>query len=202
VPAAAIAAGVAPALWLAGRGVLGGLGADPVAEILNQLGLFALISLLASLACTPLNVVTGWKWPLRVRRILGLTAFFYGCFHLATYAVLDQSLDPRAIVEDVLKRRFITLGMLTFALLLPLALTSTQRWIQRLGFRRWKRLHRLAYVAGVTAVIHYFWRFKLTEPGPIAAAAVLGLLFAVRLGHWLRTRRPAVRTAPESRPLL
>jgi sulfoxide reductase heme-binding subunit YedZ len=170
-----------PLLWLAGRALRGALGPDPVAEVLNRLGLYALVLLLSSLACTPLQLVLGWKWPLRVRRMLGLFAFFYASLHLTTYVAVDQGLDLAAIGKDIVKRRFVTVGFAAWCCLLPLAVTSTQGWVKRLGFRRWKALHRLAYLAAVLAIFHFVWRFKTALVEPLIAAATLFVLLAIRL---------------------
>jgi methionine sulfoxide reductase heme-binding subunit len=170
-----------PLLWLAGRAVRGALGPDPVAEILNRLGLYALVLLLCSLACTPLQLVLGWKWPLRVRRMLGLFAFFYASLHLTTYVGVDQGLDLASIGKDIVKRRFVTVGFAAWCCLFPLAVTSTQGWVKRLGFRRWKALHRLAYLAAVLAIFHFVWRFKTALLEPLIAGAALFVLLAIRL---------------------
>ena len=174
-------AALSPSLWLAGRALLGTLGADPVAEVLNRLGLYALVLLLCSLACTPLQLLLGWKWPLRVRRMLGLFAFFYATVHLSTYLGVDQGLDLTSIGKDIVKRRFVTVGFAAWCCLLPLAVTSTQGWVKRLGFRRWKALHRLAYLAGVLAIFHFVWRFKTALLEPVIAGATLFVLLAIRL---------------------
>ena len=174
-------AATSPLLWLAGRALRGALGPDPVAEILNRLGLYALVLLLCSLACTPLQLVLGWKWPLRVRRMLGLFAFFYASLHLTTYVAVDQGLDLASIGKDIVKRRFVTVGFAAWCCLLPLAVTSTQGWVKRLGFRRWKLLHRLAYVAAGLAILHFTWRFKTALLEPLVAAATLFVLLAIRL---------------------
>jgi sulfoxide reductase heme-binding subunit YedZ len=158
----------------------GGLGANPVAEALNQLGLCALILLLASLACSPLKLVFGWTWPIRLRKTLGLCAFFYASLHVLTYVGLDQGLNWGEILSDVTKRNFIAVGFLAFLLLIPLAVTSTSGMLKRLGSKRWKRLHRLAYVAAVLAVVHFIWRVKIDITEPAIYAAVLALLFALR----------------------
>jgi len=174
-------AAASPLLWLAGRAVRGALGPDPVAEVLNRLGLYALVLLLCSLACTPLQLVLGWKWPLRVRRMLGLFAFFYASLHLTTYVAVDQGLDVASIGKDIVKRRFVTVGFAAWCCLFPLAVTSTQGWVKRLGFRRWKALHRLAYLAAVLAIFHFVWRFKTALLEPLIAGATLFVLLAIRL---------------------
>jgi len=180
-----------PLAALVGRALSGGLGADPIAEALNQLGLVALIFLVASLACTPLKTLLGWTWPIRIRRELGLFAFFYAVLHVLTYSGLDQSLNLRAIFADVVKRKFIFVGFAAFVLLVPLALTSTQESVRRLGFQRWKRLHRLAYAAGCLAAIHFLWRVKADLLEPLIYAGALAAFLLVRAVSYARSRRPA-----------
>jgi sulfoxide reductase heme-binding subunit YedZ len=157
------------------------LGADPIAIALNQLGLLALIFLLASLAATPLKLLFGLTWGLRIRRMLGVLSFLYATLHVALYACVDQGFDFGAIVADVTERKFITAGFAAYLLLIPLAATSTQAMLKRLGARCWRRLHKLAYVAAVLAAVHFVWRVKLDLSQPAAYALVLALLFAVRL---------------------
>jgi sulfoxide reductase heme-binding subunit YedZ len=159
-----------------------GLTANPVAEVMNRLGFWTLTFLLLSLAPTPLKTLLGWTWPMRVRRMVGLFAFFYVCLHFLTYLVLDQGLDLSDIGKDIVKRKFITVGFTAFLLLIPLAITSTDGWVKRLGFRRWKRIHRLVYAAAVLGVIHFIWRVKADLLVPSIYAVILALLFAVRLG--------------------
>src|SRR6185295_3892528 len=149
--AVALAASL-PLAKIAVDAVCAGLGANPIEEVLNRLGFWTLVVLLFSLAPTPLRIVFGWSWLLPFRRMIGLFAFFYASLHLVTYAGIDQALDVKAIAEDVVKRKFITVGFLAFVLLVPLAVTSNNRAVRRLGFVRWKRLHRLAYVAAVLGV--------------------------------------------------
>ncbi|HEX2674528.1 MAG TPA: protein-methionine-sulfoxide reductase heme-binding subunit MsrQ [Polyangiaceae bacterium] len=156
------------------------LGANPIATALNQLGLLSLIFLCASLSCTPLKIAFAWNWPLRVRRTLGLCAFFSVALHFLVYLVLDQSLAVSAVVADILKRPFIALGFAAFVCLVPLALTSTKRSVARLGFRRWQLLHRLAYLIGVLAVLHFYLRVKANHTQPIVYGLILALGFALR----------------------
>ena len=184
-----------PLAVLAIRASRGSLGADPIAEGLNQLGLAALIFLVASLACTPAKPLFGWTWPVRIRRQLGLFAFFYAALHVATYAGLDQSLDFRAILADVAKRKFIFAGFAAFVCLVPLAWTSTQGSVRRLGFVRWKRLHRLAYLAGALASLHFLWRVKKDLREPLLYAGVLAILLAVRVAVFARSRVSSRRVA-------
>lgn len=199
VPAAFVAC-LLPLAWLGSRWLRGGLGANPIAELENRLGFYALVMLLLSLACTPLQLVFRWKWPLLLRKLFGNYAFFYACLHLSTYVGLDQFFDWADIGRDLVKRKFITVGMATWLLLLPLAVTSTQGWQRRLTFRRWKRLHRLAYLAGVGALVHFIWRFKTLTPETSVYAAILAALLGARVVHWLRQRKPgkpALRKALE-----
>jgi len=179
-PAVFVAA-LGPLLWLVSRGVRGTLGPDPVAEVLNRLGLYAISLLFCSLACTPVQIVLGWNWPVRVRRMLGLFAFFYATLHFSTYLFVDQGLDITGIGKDIAKRRFVTVGFAAWCALLPLAITSTQGWVRRLGFRRWKVLHRLAYVAAALACVHFIWRFRPALLQPVSFTLVLALLLAIRV---------------------
>ena len=182
---------LAAILWNAGHGRLG---ANPIAEALNELGLTALVFLVASLACTPLREIFDWPWAVGLRRMLGLFAFFYALLHFATYALLDQRLNLRVILADVSKRPFIILGFAAFVLLIPLAATSTAGAVQRLGFVRWKRLHRLAYVAGALAAIHFVLRVKADVREPAIYGTVLGVLLAARVALYLRRRASRPRT--------
>jgi sulfoxide reductase heme-binding subunit YedZ len=170
------------------RAVGGLLNANPIAQVENELGLSALIFLLAALACTPARRLLGWSWPARVRRELGLFAFLYASLHFLVYVFLDQVVDGSAIVEDIAKRPFITVGFSALVLMVPLAITSRAAAVRRLGFRRWQRLHQLTYLAGLLAVIHFIWRVKIDISQPITYAAALGLLIAIRGAFWLNAR--------------
>lgn len=185
---AAVLASLVPVAWLGVRAATGGLSANPIADVLNFLGKWALILLLASLACTPLRQVFGWSWPMRVRKTLGLAAFFYACAHLAFYVGVDQFFDVSEIASDVAKRKFITVGLAAFLLLVPLAITSRQAWKRRLGGVRWARLHRLVYPAAGLAVVHFVWRVKGWQLEPFVYAGILALLFAIRFVTWVRKR--------------
>jgi sulfoxide reductase heme-binding subunit YedZ len=173
--------GLVPLALLVTRATRHTLGADPIAIALNQLGLLALIFLLASLAATPLKLMFGLTWGLRIRRMLGLFAFFYASLHVALYVCVDQGFDLGAILADVTERKFITAGFAAYVLLIPLAATSTQAMLKRLGARRWRRLHKLAYVSAILAATHFIWRVKLDLSQPAAYALALALLFAIRL---------------------
>lgn len=179
-----------PLAILLGRafGVAGyDLGANPIEAILHSLGLWGLRFLLTGLAITPLRRWTGWSWLVRYRRMLGLFAFFYVLLHFLVYAVLDQGLDLNAIIEDIIKRPYITLGMTGLLLLLPLAATSTKGMMRRLG-KRWHKLHRLVYVIGVLAVWHFYWQVKLDTLEATVYVAVLAFLLIVRLYYAYRKR--------------
>jgi sulfoxide reductase heme-binding subunit YedZ len=165
------------------------LGADPIAKIENELGLSALVLLVASLVCTPARRLLGWTWPIRIRRELGLFAFFYASLHVLMYVLVDQGVALGAILEDIAKRPFITVGFLAFVFLIPLALTSTPESIRKLGYRRWVRLHQLVYVAGVLAVIHFIWRVKIDVTQPLTYAWIVVGLLLVRFVIWLRQRQ-------------
>jgi sulfoxide reductase heme-binding subunit YedZ len=187
--------GLAPFVAVSYQWASGNLGANPIAEALNRFGLLALVLLVLSLACTPLKVVLGINWPLRVRRLLGLMAFGYASLHFVTYAALDQGLELGAILEDITKRPFILVGFLAWLLLVPLALTSTTTMVQRLGFKRWKLLHRLAYVIAVLGVVHFWLRVKKDVSEPRAYAVALALLLMVRVVDALASPKRRLRRA-------
>ncbi|MFC1778673.1 sulfite oxidase heme-binding subunit YedZ [Pseudomonadota bacterium] len=157
-----------------------GLGANPIEELLHQLGRWGLKFLLLSLAITPLRRWTGWNWLIRFRRMLGLFAFFYIVLHFLTYAILDQGLDLALVIEDIIKRPYITLGMAAFLLLIPLALTSTKSMMRRLG-KRWQKLHRLVYIIAILAVWHFYWQVKLDTLDATIYAIVLAVLLMTRV---------------------
>ena len=169
-----------PLLWLLYGLLSDALGANPIEVFIRSMGEWGLRFLLLTLAMTPLRRLTGQGWPIRYRRMLGLFSFFYVCVHWFSYLWLDQFFDWHEILLDIIKRPFITIGMSAFALLVPLALTSNQYAIRRLG-RRWKKLHRLVYVAAVFGVLHYFWLVKADVFWPSVYAVILFLLFVLRL---------------------
>jgi methionine sulfoxide reductase heme-binding subunit len=175
-----------PVARMAWQGATGSLGANPIAEVLNRLGFWTLVLLMASLAMTPLKLVTGWTWPIALRRLLGLLAFTYVCLHFGVYLGVDQFFDLAEIGRDIVKRPFITVGFAAFVLLIPLAITSTAGMLKRLGARRWKRLHRLVYLVGVLGVVHFLWRVKSDTRQPLIFAAVLAVLLGVRVVAVLR----------------
>jgi sulfoxide reductase heme-binding subunit YedZ len=186
---AVLVGGLSPLALLVLGFFQGTLGANPIEHTLNQTGMLALILLVASLACTPLKAVAGWTWPMRLRKLLGLLGFAYASLHFLTYAVLDQGLALGTILEDIAKRPFITVGFLALVLLVPLAVTSTNRMVRRMGFPAWQRLHRLAYVAASLGVVHFVWRVKKDVTEPLVYGGVLALLFVIRIAEALRKRR-------------
>jgi sulfoxide reductase heme-binding subunit YedZ len=183
--------GLVPLIVSSVRAALGGLGANPINTALNQLGLLALVFLLASLAATPLKIGLGITWPLRVRRMLGLFAFFYASLHLLTYVALDRLGELGTIAEDLIERPFITVGFFAFCLLVPLAITSTRKAQKQLGFKRWQKLHRLSYLVGVLAIVHFVWRVKRDLSQPVLYGLILALLLALRVPEWLKQRERA-----------
>jgi sulfoxide reductase heme-binding subunit YedZ len=176
------------------------LGANPIRTITLETGTWTLRFLGLTLAITPLRRLARWSDAIRLRRMLGLFAFFYGTLHFTTYIWLDQFFEVPSIVKDVLKRPFITVGFAAFLGLLPLALTSTAGWIRRLGGRNWQRLHRLIYVSAVCGVLHYWWLVKADVQRPQIYATLIGVLLLYRLGVAYRRRapRPVRSTVPSA----
>jgi sulfoxide reductase heme-binding subunit YedZ len=195
-----IAGAFIPGAVVIARAALGDLGANPISESLNRFGAIALVFLVASLACTPLKILAGWTWPIRLRKALGLIAFAYASLHLLTYVGVDQGLALSVVVEDVVKRPFILVGMLAWLIMVPLALTSTDRMVRRLGFNRWKRLHRLAYVAGALAAVHFYMRVKSDVREPLVYAVVLGTLLLLRAVEAIRSSRSRASPRPKAPP--
>ncbi len=197
-PAIFVAA-LGPVLLLgaAALGWYGTLGANPIDKITDVTGIWTLRFVLLTLAVTPLRRVTGWNVLVRVRRMLGLFAFFYGVLHFSTWLVLDQYFAWAFILADIAKRPYITVGFLGFVLMIPLAITSTAGWIRRLGGRRWTWLHRLVYVTGIAGVIHYWWLVKVVTAPQIAYMAILVTLLGARVWFALSRKRPVVRRVPQ-----
>jgi sulfoxide reductase heme-binding subunit YedZ len=156
---------------------------------------------LITLCVTPLRKIFNQPRLVRYRRMLGLFAFVYLCLHFMTWFILDKSFSLSDMWADVLKRRFITVGMLGFALLLPLAITSTAGWVRRLGFARWQRLHRLIYFAALAGVIHYCWLVKSDERLPLMYGAILAVLMAYRFFIWKKAAAPRTATSPRTASL-
>ncbi len=168
------------------------LGANPIELITRSTGTWTLTFLMITLTVTPLRQITGWHWLLRLRRMFGLFAFFYVCLHFTTYIWLDQFFDWNAILKDILKRRFIWIGFTAFVLLIPLAATSFNAAIRKLGAPAWQKLHRLIYVIAICGVIHYWWLVKRDLTQPMIYAGVLAVLLGYRVVQaWRRRTAPA-----------
>jgi methionine sulfoxide reductase heme-binding subunit len=215
-------ASLGPAAWLVWAGLTGNLSANPLSDLTNETGVWALRFLCITLAITPLRRLTGWNPAIRFRRMTGLFAFFYGSLHFLTYTIADRfaGLDfPDGIVAwstvrnlaasvaaDIYKRPFITVGFTAFILMVPLAVTSTAGMIRRLGGKRWNALHRLIYVSAMAAPLHYWWLVKADVRRPITYGAVVAILLGFRL-FWSRAHAVAPRAAspaprPASKPAL
>jgi sulfoxide reductase heme-binding subunit YedZ len=181
-----------PLAWLAWDTLHGQLGTDPVAQLEHRSGDWALRLLLATLAITPLRMLTTWTWLTRYRRMLGLFAFFYASVHLAIYLVVDLGGFWSQILGEIVKKPYITVGFAAWLLMVPLALTSTRGMMRRLG-GNWQRLHRLVYVVGACGVLHFMWLVKsgntIEVREPLVYLAILLLLLALRVPAWIRRRR-------------
>ncbi len=183
---------LAPLARLVYKAFSGGLGANPIEFITLSTGTWTLTFLLITLAITPLRKLVRQFWLIKLRRLIGLFAFFYGCLHFTTYIWLDKFFDLQDMLKDVAKRPFITAGFLAFVLLIPLAATSTAGAIRRLGGRRWQLLHRLIYVSAIAGVVHYWWKVKADTRVPAIYAMVLILLFGLRVVIWASRRMVTV----------
>ena len=195
-----------PLARLSWKALHDGLGANPIEVITHSTGDWTLILILTTLSITPLRRIARQYWLIGVRRMVGLFAFFYGTLHFLTYIWLDKFFDVHEVMKDIAKRRFITVGFSAFVLLIPLALTSTAWSIRRLGGKNWQRLHRLIYLTGILAVVHYTWLVKADLRKPIEYGIVLAILLLYRVGVWLsekaseKSKRPAIPT-PARNPL-
>src|SRR5918998_512382 len=191
---------VLPFAWLVFALVNGLVMGDEVKFMQHVTGDTALTCLMLSLTITPLRRLTGWNELIKVRRLIGLTAFWYACLHLSTYLIFDQSLSIDEIAKDIAKHPWVLVGFTAFLCLVPLAITSTTGWVRRLGGKRWQRLHRLVYVAAVAGVLHYFWLVKKDARAPLVYGAVLLVLFGARI--WMARERRNTRSAraPSIRP--
>lgn len=192
-----------PVGWLVWAALTGNLSANPLSDITNETGVWALRFVCLTLAITPLRRLTGWNAVIRFRRMLGLYAFFYGTLHFLTYVIVDRfaGLDfpdgilawstavnlAKSVGADIYKRPFITVGFTAWLTMLPLAVTSTAGWIRRLGGRTWNKLHRLVYATGVIAVLHYWWLVKADVSRPLTYGAIVLTLLGARL-YWSRAR--------------
>lgn len=195
----AFLAALVPLGRLAWKAYNSALGANPIQVITWSTGTWTLVFLMLTLSVTPLRKLTRQYWLIQYRRMLGLFAFFYGCLHFLTYIWLDQFFDWQSVAKDIVKRPFITVGFTAFALMIPLALTSTQRSIRWLG-RKWQALHRLIYATAILGVIHYIWLVKKDLRKPLIYAAILCVLLLYRVVTWAIERfsaapRPANQSA-------
>lgn len=170
------------------------LGANPFEVLTRESGKWTLRFLLLTLLMTPLRGMLHRPWPLQLRRMLGLYSFFYACLHLLTYLWFDQFFDWQEIANDILKRPFITAGITAWLLLLPLALTSTNGMMRRLG-RRWKRLHRSIYLIAILGVLHFIWQVKADLREPLIYAGLLAILLGYRVAKWFQKREVASLSA-------
>lgn len=177
----------APLAWLVYLGFTGGLGANPIEAINRYLGDWALRMLLVALAATPLKILFGWTWAVRMRRMLGLWAFAYVALHVTNYVAIDQFFAWNDIWADIVKRKFITVGMVAFVILSALALTSWNGAIKRMGAKAWQRLHKLVYMAAALGCLHYIWMVKADVREPLIHLGILAALLSIRLYHRLRT---------------
>ena len=175
-----------PLAWLVYQALTGGLGANPIEAINRFLGDWALRMLLVVLAATPLKIMFGWVWPVRMRRMLGLWSFVYVALHITNYVAIDQFFAWGDIWQDILKRKFITVGMVAFVILTALAATSWNGAIRRIGAKSWKKLHKLVNFAAVMGCLHYIWMVKADLRDPLIHLAILGALLGVRVYHQLR----------------
>ncbi len=187
---------LAPLGLLIWRGFTGGLTANPIEFITHTTGWWTLAFLMITLAVTPLRRLLDMPWLLRLRRMLGLYAFFYASLHFLTWLVVDQFFDWQAIVKDIAKRPYITVGFSAFFLLLPLAATSTNAMVRRLGAARWQSLHRLVYVIAILGVVHFWWLVKKDIREPALFATILTVLLGTRLVvMWRKRALPAMSAA-------
>jgi len=185
-------------LWFAYQAASGSdslaLTANPIEYVTHYTGDWTLRFLLITLAITPLRMLLNRPAITRFRRMLGLYAFFYGCLHMLTWLWWDRQFEISGMIEDVLKRLYITVGMTGFLAMVPLAITSTAGWVRRMGYKRWQKLHRLVYVSAVAGVLHYLWLVKSDKRLPLLYGSILAALLAVRVVAWMRKRAPS-RTA-------
>jgi methionine sulfoxide reductase heme-binding subunit len=188
-------AGAVPGVWVFWLALNDQLGADPVKELEHSLGLWALRFLIAALAVTPLRRFGGPSL-IRFRRALGLLAFYYATAHLASYLLFDQGFDLHAIGKDIVKRPYITIGMASFAILVPLAVTSNAMAIKRLGGAAWQKLHRWVYAAAIAAAAHFLLVVKSWPAEPIVYAAIVAVLLLIRAGFALRRWLERLQAAP------
>jgi len=212
-------ASLGPAAWLVWAAATGNLSANPLSDLTNETGVWAIRFICITLAITPLRRVTGWNGAIKFRRMVGLFAFFYASLHFLTYVIVDRfaGLDfPNgqivifawstvrglavSVWDDIYKRPFITIGFSALMTMVPLAITSTAGWIRRLGGRKWNRLHKLVYATGVLAVVHYYWLVKADVTRPLTYGAIVAVLLGARAAWSAQRRgRTSVATVPRAR---
>jgi sulfoxide reductase heme-binding subunit YedZ len=191
-------------LWLVWQAISTGnpteyVSANPIEYITHYTGDWTIRFICFTLCITPLRMLVNQPKITGFRRMLGLFAFFYGCLHLSAWIFLDPRQNTiAAIWEDIVKRRYITVGMLAFVAMVPLAITSTAGWVRRLTFKRWKQLHRLIYLTAVAAVIHYYWLVKSDVRLPLMYAAIVTVLLVYRIVVWMRKRNAPAPRAPQA----
>jgi methionine sulfoxide reductase heme-binding subunit len=188
---------VVPLAYAVLRLANGSVEGDQVKFLQHVTGDTVLASLLLTLSVTPVRRLTGWNEIIRIRRLLGLTAFWYALIHFSSYVVFDHSLSIPDIGEDIVEHPWVLVGFLSLLLLVPLAVTSTSAWIRRLGGKRWNRLHRLVYPATAAGLVHYFWLVKKDVSDPVYWAAGLLVVLALRLVRRPPRRLETVRLSPE-----
>jgi sulfoxide reductase heme-binding subunit YedZ len=176
------------------------LGANPQNFLILTTGMMTLIFLILTMAVTPLRKVTGWNWLIQFRRMLGLYAFFYGCLHFLCFFSLDRGFSVSSTLTEMVKRKYLIVGSTALIAMIPLAVTSTNAMIKRLGGKRWRALHRLAYVAAVAGVIHYYMQVKADVRQPLVFATVLAVLLGYRWVEYWRRPKPATATTGTVKP--
>ena len=181
-----------PFVWLLVAAFTDNLGANPVEYLTRATGTWTLVYLCITLGITPVRKVSGWNWLTLYRRMFGLFAFFYVCLHFTTYIWFDQDFDVHSIIKDVIKRPFITVGFAAFVLLIPLAITSNNWLVRKMGAKRWQALHRLVYVICVLGVVHYWWLVKRDLTQPIIYGSIVAVFLVARL---------LLRQKPRPRPV-
>ena len=182
-----------PLFMLVWDGFHDALGANPIEKITHRTGDWSLRFLLITLTITPLRKIFGWKQLVRLRRMFGLFAFFYVCIHFSIYIVFDHFFDVNEIAKDIVKRPYVTVGFTAFLLLIPLAITSTNKMMKRMG-KSWKQLHQLVYVIAVLGILHYLWLVKADVLQPVIHAIILLLLLGIRV--WYQRRDASARSTP------
>jgi len=177
---------LADRIFLFGQYTGGEFVVDPIELVQHWTGNTALIMLLLTLAATPLRKLAGWNWTIKFRRLIGLFAFFHATLHVLSWFLFDHQFAMGPIIEDVIERNWILVGMLSWLLLIPLAVTSTAGWIRRMGGKKWNRLHKLVYPIAILGVLHFLWQTKLLERDPVIYTSALVILLAAR--WWVRKK--------------